>query len=195
MAKASDSSPSAPIGRRIALQAGVAGAVLAGLPVSAAPTQAHAEARRAPVPPDPRERALASHGLAPLDADTSRALRACEVAGVRVLDAYAPRHGGLPFVIEIVSGHPDVGGRRTFELVRDDAAMGQPMARVGALALLLRNRGDGGTPSDQDDARLALRIAEALSPQAAVLEALPLASPRTRSGLATLHVPLLERER
>lgn len=190
MAKASDSSPSAPIGRRIALQAGVAGAVLAGLPASGAPTEARADVRRGRAPADPRDRALASHGLSPLDDDSLRALRACEAAGVRVLDAYAPRHGGLPFVVEIVSGHADVGGRRTFELVRDDAAMGQPMARVGALALLLRNRGDGGTPSDQDDARLALRIAEALRPQASLLEALPLASPRTRSGLATLHVPL-----
>ncbi|MBN8612470.1 MAG: hypothetical protein J0L92_17890, partial [Deltaproteobacteria bacterium] len=122
-------------------------------------------------------------------------LRRCEAAGVRLVEAYAPRHGGLPFVVEILAGHghADVGGRRAFELLRRDASGDAPLASVGELALLMENRGDGRTPTSEDDARLAVRLASALAPGVSQLEGLALLTPRERrrrAPFATLHVPL-----
>jgi hypothetical protein len=141
---------------------------------------------------DPRARALRAHDLRPLSGQALSALRACEAAGVSLVEAFAPRHGGLPFVTEIRSGHPDVGARRAFELLRADADGDAPLATVGGLALVMENRGDGQTPTSEHDARLALRLAAALAPHAAHLEGLELTTARarrTRAPFATLHVP------
>jgi hypothetical protein len=188
------------LGRRTALEgagaAGLVGAVLASVPVSAradAGGAAQGEPNDAPAwSLDPRARALRAHDLRPLSGQALSALRACEAAGVTLVEAFAPRHGGLPFVIEIRSGHPDVGARRAFELLRADVEGDVPLATVGGLALVMENRGDGQTPTSEHDARLALRLAAALAPHAAGLEGLELTTAsarRTRAPFATLHVP------
>jgi hypothetical protein len=140
----------------------------------------------------PRERVLAAHALRPLEGPARAALDACEAAGVVVVEAFAPRHGGLPFVVEIRDVHPDVGARRAFELVQADPEGPAPIAQVGTLALVLHNRGDGARASSEHDARLARRIAEALAPVATSLARLELATVRARAArapFATLHVP------
>jgi hypothetical protein len=162
---------------------------------------ARAEARREASDPTrprdaggeaPQSRSPGAHGLQPLAGRALEALRACEAAGVRLVQAYAPRHGGLPFVVEIRSGHPDVGARRTFELLRRDPAGDPPLATFGTIALVLENRGDGRTPTSEHDARLALRLASALTPHSGDLGALALTTARqrrARAPFATLHVP------
>jgi hypothetical protein len=186
------------VGRRTALEgagaAGVLGAVLASLP-SAVRADASAPEPHEDAPSwslDPHRRSLRAHDLRPLSGQALSALRACEAAGVHLVEAYAPRHGGLPFVVEIRSGHPEIGGRRAFELLRADAGGDAPLATIGGLALVMENRGDGRTPTDEHDARLALRLASALVPHAAILETLELTTARarrTRAPFATLHVP------
>ncbi len=179
-------------GRRTALEGvGAAGLVAA---VAGSGSPAHADVgeptneRPAYALPE-RERVLRAHALSPLAGVALEALRACESAGVTLVEAFAPRHGGLPFVVELGAG----SARRAFELVRHDPEADAPIARVGSLALLLENRGDGARASDEADARLALRIAAALEGGVGVLEALPLATVRERrraAPFATLHVPL-----
>jgi hypothetical protein len=186
------------VGRRAALAGagavGLVGAILGALH-GAWPSFARAEARRdesRPRSEDPPSRARREHALRPLEGPALEALRACEVAGVRLVRAYAPRHGGLPFVVEIRRGHPDVGARRTFELLRSDPAGDPPLATLGALALVLENRGDGRTPTQEEDARLALRLASALASRTGELEGLALTTARerrARAPFATLHVP------
>jgi hypothetical protein len=188
------------IGRRGALRAAAAAGLGLGA-VSASPAAALADASRpgaleAERPGwalGERERALAAHALVPLAASPRRALATCEAAGVALVEAFEPRHGGLPFVVEIRHTHPDVGARRSFELVRGDAGGPAPIAEAGELALVLLNRGDGARASDEDDARLARRLAAALEPVAGVLAAMPLTTVRERARrapFATLHVPL-----
>jgi hypothetical protein len=182
------------IGRRDALRAAGVGA--AGVAVVGAQARALAsEPARGAVPAwalGPRERALSAHALHPLDASARRALEACEAAGVEVVEAFAPRHGGLPFVVEIRQGHPDAGARLAFELVRDDPEGPTPIAAAAGLALLLHNRGDGSSASRESDARLARRMASALAPVASALGQLHLTTVRARAScapFATLHVP------
>lgn len=186
------------IGRRGALQAAAVGLGAAAAASSAGTALADAS-RGAPAAPQPvwargeRERTLAAHALVPLAGAPRRALEACEAAGVALVEAFEPRHGGLPFVVEIRSHHPELGARRSFELVRRDTSGPAPIAEVGELALVLRNRGDGARASDEDDARLARRLAAALEPVAPTLAALPLSTVRERARrapFATLHVPL-----
>ena len=187
------------LGRRAALE----GAGAAGLVVTiagAVPTPARADthepssAERPAYALPERERVLRAHALVPLSGPALHALRRCEAAGVSLVEAFAPRHGGLPFVVELPGGT-----RRAFELVRHDAADAAPIATIPTatgetLALLLENRGDGARASDEDDARLALRLAAALSVHGgSVLAALPLTTVRERrrsAPFATLHVPL-----
>lgn len=187
------------VGRRTALEgagaAGIVGAVLASLPASVR-ADASAPGASADEAPswslDPHSRSLRAHDLRPLSGQPLAALRACEAAGVQLVEAYAPRHGGLPFVVEIRSGHPELGARRAFELLRADAEGDTPLATVGGLALVMENRGDGRTPTSEHDARLALRVAAALAPHASILERLELTTARarrSRAPFATLHVP------
>lgn len=182
------------LGRRAALEGATAVGVV-GAVASTGISRARAD-RDTPEPPSTenapsasvRERSLRAHELVALDAQTLTALRSCEAAGVRVVEAFAPRHGGLPFVVEVTGG-----ARRSFEILRRDAAGDAPLASFGALALVMENRGDGRTPTSEDDARLALRVASALAPHAALFEALPLLTARERrrrAPFATLHVPL-----
>lgn len=196
------STTNASLGRRAALEAATAVGVI-GAVASTGVTRALADRGRAgnaapeggASPEAVRERALRAHDLRALDGDALVALRRCEAAGVRLVEAYAPRHGGLPFVVEILAGHghADAGTRRAFELLRRDTEGDAPLASVGGLALVMENRGDGRTPTSEDDARLALRLASALAPDVARLEALALLTPRERrrrAPFATLHVPL-----
>jgi len=189
-----------PLGRRAALEgAGAAGLVAAGVvagvggPVSPVRADAGEPTNGGPAHARPeRDRVLRAHALTPLTGAALGALRACGAAGVSLVEAFAPRHGGLPFVVELRSG-TERGARRAFELVLDDSAAGAPIAHVGRLALLLENRGDGSRPSPEEDARLALRIAASLESGVSVLEALPLTTARERrrtAPFATLHVPL-----
>ncbi len=189
----------APVGRRVALQSAGALGAFAMVASSASPSAALADVTapaRAARPAwslDPRERSLVAHALVPLTGRALEALRACEAAGVRVVEAFAPRAGGLPFVVEILPGaHPAAGERRSFELLRRDPAGDAPIAAAGELALMLRNRGDGARLSDEHDARLALRMGAALEVSSGLLAALELttaAERRRRAPFATLHVP------
>lgn len=186
------------LGRRAALEgAGAAGLVVT---IAGAVTPVRADANEPSNVERPtyalpeRERVLRAHALVPLSGPALLALRRCEAAGVSLVEAFAPRHGGLPFVVEVPGG-----ARRAFELVRHDPEGAAPIATIPTagepLALLLENRGDGARASDEDDARLALRLAAALSEDggAAVLASLPLTTARERrrsAPFATLHVPL-----
>ena len=192
------------LGRRAALEGatalGVVGTVAsANVPLARADRGRPANEESAPQPPasagEARDRALRAHELTSLEGDALTALRRCEAAGIRLVEAYGPRHGGLPFVVEILAGHghADVGERRAFELLRRDSGGDAPLASVGELALLMENRGDGRTPTSEDDARLAVRLASALAPGVSQLEGLALLTPRERrrrAPFATLHVPL-----
>ncbi|MBX7197403.1 MAG: hypothetical protein K1X94_35470 [Sandaracinaceae bacterium] len=186
------------LGRPIGRRAAVAGVGAAGVIASVArpvPARADRPSERATATPTPRqERTLRAHALERLGGELLEALRACEHAGVRLVEAFAVRHGGLPFVVEVqaASGHREIGARRTFELLRRDTAGDTPIATVGQLALVMQNRGDGRTASPEDDARLALRIGAALERHASLLETLPLLTARERrrsAPFATLHVP------
>lgn len=185
------------LGRRTALEgagaAGLVGAVLASLPASTARADTTAPTESGPAwCLDAHARSLRAHDLRPLGGQPLAALHACEAAGVHLVEAYAPRQGGLPFVVEIRSGHPDIGARRAFELLLADDEGDRPLATVGNLALVVENRGDGRTPTDEHDARLAVRLAAALAPHVATLEALGLTTARARRArapFATLHVP------
>ncbi len=188
------------LGRRAALEgagaigalASVSGVALPSARADRPQTDGAASATPSRNTDDVRARALRAHDLEALRGDALTALQRCEGAGVRLVDAFAPRHGGLPFVVQILEGQ-HAGARRAFELLRGDAAGDAPLASVGALALVMENRGDGHTRTSEDDARLALRLASALAPHVAPLEALPLLTARERrrrAPFATLHVPL-----
>lgn len=185
------------LGRRAAVEGvgalGVVATVLAAAPRAAALETRPAASSHGGSSLGGAARTLRAHALTPLEGPAALALRACESAGARLVAAYAPRHGGLPFVVELTGEHTTPGTRRGFELLRRDPAGDAPMAELGDLALVLVNRGDGRTQSHQDDARLALRLAQALAPHADTFAALPLTTARERrrrAPFATLHLPL-----
>ena len=70
------------------------------------------------------------------------------------------RHGALPVVLSSADGR-----RYQVDVLARDPKGPQGVANTSALSLFVANRGDGGTPTDEDQGLGAMALARALAPR------------------------------